>query len=265
MKTLSYVLLAVLIVAGVMAYMRGLPSAPWSEPPVDQKQRVIRIGTEALYRPFNYFDDTGRLTGFDIDIARAICETEGLTCSFVSQDWDGLIPSLIAKKFDVIAASLSITPERKKAVAFTNRYYRTPIRFITAKNQTLVISPEGLKGKKIGAQRATTAAIYLNANFAGIADIKLYDTQQNGYLDLKSGRLDAMLSDAIMGWSWLLSDEGRGYAFRSESIYVDEGIGFAMRQDDQALVNVFNQGLNKILSNGTYDMIRQRYFPFDIY
>jgi polar amino acid transport system substrate-binding protein len=120
-----------------------------------------------------------------------------------------LIPSLIAGKFDVIAASLSITPERKKAVSFTNRYYRTPIRFITAKNQTLVISPEGLKGKKIGAQRATTAAIYLNANFAGIVDIKLYDTQENAYLDLRSGRLDSVLSDAIMGWSWLLS--GRGW------------------------------------------------------
>ena len=264
MRKIVYIVLAIVVALAILLYNNNL--MPWTGNNDHQNSnRIIKIGTEGLYRPFNYFDDAGRLTGFDIDIVRAICEVQSLNCDFISQDWDGLIPSLLAKKFDVIAASLSITPERKKSVLFTNRYYRTPIRFITAKNQTLVITAEGLKGKKIGAQRSTTSAIYLNQHFSGIADIKLYDTHENGFMDLKNGRLDAILSDAIMGWSWLSSDEGKDYAFRSESIYVDEGIGFAMRKDEQELNEAFNNGLNKILSNGTYDMIRQRYFPFDIY
>ncbi|MBC8158624.1 MAG: transporter substrate-binding domain-containing protein, partial [Alphaproteobacteria bacterium] len=137
----------------------------------------IRMGTEGAYPPFNQIDPSGKLTGFDVDIGNALCEQMKADCTWVTQDWDGIIPGLLAKKYDTIIASMSITDERKEAVDFTERYYSNSLRYVGKKGSGLDINM--LKGKSVGAQRATIAGQYLEDNMADKVDIKLYDTQQN--------------------------------------------------------------------------------------
>src|SRR5262245_41140975 len=130
-----------------------------------QDKRKVKIGTEGAYPPFNSIDTSGELVGFDIDIAKALCDAANFECEFVVQDWDGIIPGLIAKKYDAIIASMSITDERRKAVDFTDKYYNTPAKFVAAEGAGFDISPEGLAGKAIGVQRATIHENFVRAKF----------------------------------------------------------------------------------------------------
>src|ERR671919_862295 len=130
-----------------------------------QDKRKVKIGTEGAYPPFNSIDPSGELVGFDIDIAKALCSAADLECEFVVQDWDGIIPRLIAKKYDAIVASMSITDERRKVVDFTEKYYQTPAKFVAAKGSDFDISPEGLAGKAVGVQRATIHEDFLRGEF----------------------------------------------------------------------------------------------------
>jgi len=223
----------------------------------------IRLGTEGAYPPFNQIDANGNVTGFDIDIGNALCAEMKADCEWVTQDWDGIIPALLAKKYDAIIASMSITEERKKAVAFTDRYYSNMLRFVAKKGSGL--DADMLKGKAVGAQRATISASYLEDNMAGQVDIKLYDTQENAYLDLASGRTDSVLADMLVSYEWLNSDAGKGFEFIGESIDIDDKIGIALRKGDTELRDKFNAALKAIRANGTYDKINAKYFPFSIY
>ncbi len=222
----------------------------------------IRIGTEGAYPPFNQKDASGNLVGFDIDIAKALCDKMGAECTFVAQDWDGIIPALLAKKYDAIVASMSITEERKKAVAFTDRYYSNSLRYLAKKGAG--VNPCGLSGKSIGAQRATISASYLEDNVKDVS-IKLYDTQENAYLDLASGRIDVVLADMLPSLDWLNSDAGKGFEFIGENIDIDDKIGIAIRKSDTHLLADFNKALKDIRADGTYDKINAKYFPFSIY
>jgi polar amino acid transport system substrate-binding protein len=223
----------------------------------------IRIGTEGAYPPFNQIDANGNLIGFDIDIAKALCDKMKAECTFVAQDWDGIIPALMAKKYDAIVASMSITPEREKAVAFTNPYYSNSLRYVAKKSSDF--DPAHLKGKTIGAQRATISASYLDEHHKGDVDTKLYDTQENAYLDLASGRTDAVLADMLVSYEWLKSPAGEGFEFKGEAIDIGDKIGIALRKQDTALVERFNKALAAIRADGTYDKINAKYFPFSIY
>jgi len=223
----------------------------------------IRIGTEGAYPPFNQIDASGNVIGFDVDIAKALCEKMQADCVIVTQDWDGIIPGLLAKKYDAIVASMSITDERKRAVAFTDPYYSNSLRFVAKKGSD--IDPNMLKGKTIGAQRATISGSYLEDNLKNVVDIKLYDTQENAYLDLGADRVDAVLADMLVNYEWLKSDEGQGFEFKGEAVDVDDRIGIALRKDDTELVKRFNEALAGIRADGTYDKINAKYFPFSIY
>ena len=231
--------------------------------------KKIRIGTEGAYPPFNFVDKSGELQGFDIDIAKAICDKLKAECSFVAQDWDGIIPALLANKYDAIVASMSITDERRQRVAFSDKYYNTPARFVAKKGAKLDATAAGLEGKTVGAQRATTHASYLEDNFKD-AEIKLYGTQDEANLDLANGRLDAVLADATVLYEWLeKTDEGKCCAFVSEPIvapkWFGEGVGVALRKDDKELAAMVNKAIAEIRADGTYEKINKKYFPFSIY
>lgn len=226
---------------------------------------TLRIGTEGAYPPFNMIDEKGELTGFDVDIARALCAEMQVECELVTQDWDGIIPALLNRKFDAIVASMSITEERKRAVDFTDPYYSNKLQFIARKDSDFMPTPEGMKGKVIGAQRATIAGQWLEDNLGGEVGVKLYDTQENAYLDLSSGRLDAMLADKFVNYDWLQSEAGRDFEFKGEPVYDDDKIAIAVRKGDDELRQRLNQALKAILENGTYEKINAKYFPFSIY
>jgi polar amino acid transport system substrate-binding protein len=226
---------------------------------------TIRIATEGAYPPFNMKNTKGELIGFDIDIARALCDQLKADCEIVAQDWDGIIPGLMAKKYDAIIASMSITDERKRKVDFSDPYYSNYLRFIAKDGSTLEISEAGLKGKKLGAQRATISAQHLEDNYRKSAMVKVYDTQDATFLDLKAGRLDAVLVDAYPGYDWLKKAENSGYDHIGDTIDINDKIGIAVRKGDTELAAKFNRALKAILENGTYEAINKNYFPFSIY
>ncbi len=223
----------------------------------------IRIATEGAYAPFNMINAQGELTGFDVDIAKALCAEMKAECKIVAQDWDGIIPGLKARKYDAIVASLSITPERSRVVAFTDHYYSNSLTFVTSKESKF--DPATVEGKVIGAQRATIAGQYLEDNLSGKATVKLYDTQDNAYIDLASGRLDALLSDRLPAYDWLQSKDGQAFEFRGDKIDIDDKIAIAVRKPDSELKARFNKALKAIIENGTYEKINAKYFPFSIY
>ncbi|NVK17326.1 MAG: ABC transporter substrate-binding protein [Methylocystaceae bacterium] len=223
----------------------------------------VRIGTEGAYPPFNNIDKDGKATGFDIDIANALCAEMKVECEIVAPlEWDSIIIGLNKKKYDAIVASMSITEERKKAVNFTDPYYSNNLTMVAKKGSG--IDPTKLAGKSVGAQRATIAANYVTDNMKDV-DVKLYDTQENAYLDLASGRVDVLVSDKLPAYDWLRSDAGKDFEFVGDAIDVNDKIGIAIRKSDEDLRAKFNEALKAIVANGTYEKINAKYFPFSIY
>ena len=217
----------------------------------------IKIATESSYKPFSYTDADGKLIGYEIELVDALCEQMKAKCEVISQDWDGLIPGLNAQKFDAAIAGMSITPERKEVVEFSDPYFYSGIVLIGKKGDNIRV--EDLKGQSIGSQRATIASQYLQADHPE-ADIKLYDTQDNAYLDLTSGRVRAMMSDKVTGIDWLKTAAGQDYEVKGQEISTnDDAMGIAFRKGD-ALVAKFNTALAELKANGTYDQITSSYF-----
>lgn len=252
-KTFKNTLISSLLIAGVT-----LGSG------VAMAKDKIRFATEGAWAPFNFIDSSGKPQGFDVDIANALCAKLDAECSMQTQDWDGLIPALKVKKFDAIIASMSITAERAKQVDFSDHYYSGGLRYVAAENQAFDTSNNGLKGKVIGAQRATIAGLYLEDNMADVVTIKLYDTNDNVYLDLKSGRLDGALSDELPTYEWLKSDAAKGFEFKGAAFSKDDKIGIAVRKGDKLRAQL-NKALAEIIADGTYAKINAKYFPFPIY
>ena len=232
--------------------------------------KKIRFGVEGAYPPFSEVTPDGKLKGFDIDIANALCQKMQVECALVQQDWDGLIPGLLARKYDAIIASMSITEERKKTVDFTNKYYQTPARFVARKGAGIEISKEGLKGKTVGVQRATIHDSFLTDNYGDIVEIKRYGTQDEANLDLVAGRVDLLLADsAALSLGLLKTDKGADFEFVgptfSDKRWFGEGAGIALRKEDTDLKALLNKAIDDIRADGTYDQIAKKYFDFDVY
>ena len=217
----------------------------------------IKIATESSYKPFSYTDADGNLIGYEIELVDALCAQMKAECEVISQDWDGLIPGLNAQKFDAAIAGMSITPERKEVVDFSDPYFHSGIILIGKKGDDLAI--DALKGQPIASQRSTVASQYLQDEHSD-ADIKLYDTQDNAYLDLTSGRVRGMMSDKVTGIDWLKTEAGQNYEVKGNEISSnDDAMGIAFRKGDP-LVAKFNKALSELKANGTYDQITGSYF-----
>jgi arginine/ornithine transport system substrate-binding protein len=232
--------------------------------------KMVRVGVEGAYPPFSSTTADGKLVGFDIDIANALVKAMGADIKLVAQDWDGIIPALLARKYDCIIASMSITDERKKKVAFTNKYYNTPAKFVTKKGFVKEWTKDTLKGKTVGVQRATTHDAYLTDNYGKDVTIKRYATQDDAYLDMKAGRVDFLLADSVaMSDGFLQKPEGKDYEFVGPDLtdrrWFGDGVGIAIRKQDKDLVELFNKAIKKIRADGTYKKIQDKYFDFNVY
>ena len=225
---------------------------------------TLKMGIEAAYPPFNNKDASGNVVGFDKDIGDALCAKMKVEkCEVYVSDWDGIIPALNAKKFDFLVSSLSITDERKQAVDFTDPYYSNKLQFIAPKNVDFKTDKDSLKGKTIGTQRATLAGTWLEDTYADDIKVSLYDTQENAYLDLTSGRLDGILADKYVQYEWLKSKDGSAYEFKGDPVVESDKIGIAVRKGDP-LRERLNKALAEIKADGTYKKINDKYFPFSI-
>ena len=229
----------------------------------------LRIGVEGAYPPFSWKEADGSLKGFDIDIAYALCEEMDRECTLVEQDWDGMIPALLARKYDAIVASMSITEERKKRVDFTAKYYNTPALFAAAAGSDLEISPAGLAGKTVGVQRGTTHQCFMEKIYPD-TDLRLYATQEEVFLDLAAGRLDAQFSDSLQtDEGFLKTDAGKGFVFAGGPQYDlechGEGAGIAVRKGQDELLAAFNSAIMAIREDGTYKSINDKYFEIDVF
>jgi len=249
--------LTALIATAAMAFTANTASA-----------ESLRIGVD-IYPPFVEMSADGTLQGFDIDIGRALCEELNHECEWVQQDWDGIIPGLLAKKFDVIISSMSITEERATKVDFSKKYYNSPSWFAAAEGVDWADTNEGLQSHVVGVQRATVQHDYLVARFPDV-EVKLYGTPEDLYADFSTGRLDVIFADSLaMDASFLKTDQGQGYARfggdHVDSTLMGDGAGIAVRKGEVELVEQFNAAIGTIRSNGTYGEINAKYFDFDIY
>ena len=225
------------------------------------------IGTDSTYPPFESVDASGKFIGFDIDIGNALCAEMKVECSFVSNDFDGIIPALQAKKFDMILSSLSITPERQKLVDFTDRVYNTPPAVAVAKDSTIKTLAD-LKGKAVGAQGSTTHANYVAKHMAD-SELKLYPTSDEFKLDMENGRIDAVVDDVVVLTEWVKGKDGDCCKIL-QTLPIDkaingDGTGIAVRKGDDALREKLNKAIAAIRADGTYKKIQDKYFDFDVY
>lgn len=234
-----------------------------------QDMKKVVIGTEGAYPPFNTLEADGTLTGFDIDIAKALCEEMNAECTFVTQDWDGIIPALQAGKFDAIIASMSITEERKEKVDFTDKYYNTPPAIAVPKDSDIAeATDEALAGKMLGAQSSTTHSNYAEAKLPS-AELKLYPTTDEYKLDIDSGRIDAVIDDVVVLSEWVNSDDGACCkilgTLKPDLEINGPGAGIAIRKGEDELRESFNEAITALRESGKYKEINDKYFDFDVY
>lgn len=225
---------------------------------------TVRIAVDVPYEPFEYKLPDGTLTGFEVDLGNAVCKELALTCEWVVQGWDGIIPGLQARKYDAIMSSMSITPERAQKVHFSEAYYNTPSGWFgrSADAGLDVTSKEALKGKSVGVQRGTLQDGYVTDSYGSVVDVKRYATSDELALDLTGGRIDLVFVDYPVGEQTIASQEG--YNDIGEPVKLGDGVGVAFRKRDKELADMFNKALEKLKNDGTYDAIMKKYFSYDI-
>lgn len=230
----------------------------------------LRIGFAVGYAPFSEVGPDGQLQGFEVDVAQALCARVARSCTPVILDFDGLVPALQARKIDLIMGSMSITPERQQVIAFSQPYYFSPARLVMRADASPDTSPAGLKGKRIGVERGTIHERFLAEQFSGTQVLR-YATQDQVFLDLKSGRLDGTLVDAVIAqFGFLNHPDGRGFAFIGPDFAVHEryygrGIGVGLRKADApGLGQRIDDALAALRSSGALKALNDRYFSFDL-
>ncbi len=218
----------------------------------------IRIGTEGAYAPYNYVDDKGKLAGYEIDLGNALCSEAGLTCKFVANEWDSIIPNLIAGNYDAIMAGMSITDERKKTIAFSEEYYPSePSVYAAASGDKFDLS--NLKGKKIGVQGATVQAAYAEKTHGANNTILSFETFDQSVADLMAGNIDLLLADGDPLKGVLEAAKG-AIVFVGDGVRIGGGVGIGLRKNDSKLKQKLEAAMVTLKKNGTVDKLIKKYF-----
>ncbi len=277
MRKASALLIAVVI---SIAFMAQAVAGDWKQ---------IKIATEGAYPPWNYFDASGKLVGFDIELAKDLCGRMNLECEIVTQKWRGIIKGLNKGKYDAIMAAMSITEPRKKLVTFSRSYADTPNIFVVRKDHPLAnfqskvehltlddLSPveqtaldaliNVFKGKVIGVQVATINQKFADAYLGEHAEIRIYDFQHTVDLELYQGRLDALLGGMAYWVPIIKSEQGKEYKIigpRMTGGPFGKGIGVAIRKKDKELAEMFSAAIDAALRDGTIKKLAIEWFTFD--
>jgi polar amino acid transport system substrate-binding protein len=229
----------------------------------------ISIAVEGNFPPFNYLDANGDLQGFDVEIAKALCDAMQRRCDFVIQPWEEMIPGLLDSDYDAVVSSMSMSAERRELVAFSARYYDSPSVFITGRTSELrIFDAEGMEAHRLGVTLSTAQEAYAEHFYAHVP-IVVFGSSPELYEGLAEGEVDVILEDKLAAYDWLTNTKAGGCCeFRGKDIkdptYFGDGAGIAVRKDDAALLQDLDAALVTITQDGTYDMINAKYFPFPI-
>ena len=268
----------VLLFVGLLAVVAFVPKraaqAPAPEPETverDAPRRVaIRFLTDSDFPPFNYFDEDNVLTGFNVDVARAICLELDAACDIQVRPWAALLPALAKGEAEAVIASHSVTPNTLKVADFTDRYYFTPARFAGKRAMAkLDATPEGLEGMRIAVAKGTAHEAYLRAFFRDSA-IRVFETVELARDALIVGSADLLFDDGISLAFWLNGTASRaccefkGGPF-AEPKYFGDGIGIAVKRDDAQLKTMINSALKRLRESGRYEELLLRYFPLRVF
>src|SRR6516164_3577865 len=259
-------------------------------PSLAKDWKSVVIGMEGAYEPWNLTDSSGKIIGFEVDLANDVCKRAGVECKVIAQDWDGMIPGLKAGKFDVIMDGMAITDERKKEIDFTKPYAASPGSFLAPKDSPLakatgagtVVNLDknpgageaaiksvqaALKGKTLGVQVSTTHANFAGKYLKDIATVKEYKTTDDQDQNLKSGRLDAVLEDLPTNMATASKPDGAGLAivgpeFIGGIFGVGEGMG--IRKTDADLTAKFDKALAEAIADGSVKKYSEQWFKIDM-
>ena len=223
------------------------------------------------YPPFASPDASGNWVGWEVELIGAVCAAAEMECEIVPVAWDGIIPALTAGQIDAIMASMSITAERMETIDFSDKYYNTPTVIAGPKGMDMTADAAGLAGKILGVQVSTIHETYAQKHFAGsVAEIKVYQTQDEANQDLVAGRIDATQADSIALDDFLKTEAGMACCEAKGAVADDTdvlglGVGVGLRKGEDELKAKFNAGIAKVLEDGTYDKISAPYFASSIY
>ncbi len=232
--------------------------------------RKIRFITDSDYPPFHYYDEVGALTGFNIDLAQAICDVLSVECEISATNWSSLMPAIQTGEADAAIASIRITTEALKSADFTLRYYATPARFAAQVDSEITdIRPETIEGLKIGVAKNSGHEAYLKAFFPGAA-VAAFETSEAAQKALRERAIDLVFADGITLAFWFNGAEsGRCCEFRGgpylDSRFFGEGVGIAVKKGDRTLVQALNYALEQVHARGTYEELFLRYFPMNFF
>jgi polar amino acid transport system substrate-binding protein len=227
---------------------------------------VIRFLTEIDYPPFNYAGPDGNPQGFNIDLARMLCEELRLACTIQMRRFETLIPALNGNQGDAAIASIAATVDIRNRVDFTDPYYRTPARFVARRDSAIEDPlPERLEGKKVAVVAETAHEAYLKALFTE-AEIRAYPTDEAARLALRRGEVDLLFGDAITLAFWLNgSDSENCCAFRGgpylDNRYFGEGVGIIVKKGNDTMRMALNWALFRVWEQGRFTDLWLRYFP----
>ena len=247
----------------------------------------IKIGTEGAYPPWNSKDAAGNLIGFEVELANELCKIMKHNCTIVEQDWDGMIPALVSRKFDAIMAGMSITDERKKTINFSQGYAdevaslavmkgskNANLKTLSAINLSNISAEEqatldtltkAFKGKTIGVQTATIHQNFLDSGLMGKVKVRTYKTQDEVNLDLAAGRIDAALAAAV-AFTDYAEKSGKEVVLTGPTFAGGDfgnGVGVGIRKGDSELLNDFNAAIDKARDDGIISRLAIKHFGFD--
>ncbi len=252
------------------------------------QSKKIKLATEGAYAPWNFTTPQGKLDGFEIDLGADLCKRAKLECEFVAQDWDGIIPALVAQKYDVIMAGMNITDKRKETINFSSVYAAGAHGFLALKNTKFGAMPTGefnlskdpagsgkaidavkaaLKGKVVGVQVSTTNSAFVDKYLKDAAEVREYKTTEQHDLDLAAGRIDVAVVAHSAAKATMDTPGGKDMAIVGPGLsggVLGEGVALGLRKSDTALQAAFNKAIAEAIADGTVKNLSMKWFKVDL-